>query len=143
MGSPKSILLPPCFVYISNEWPVALLACRIDLLISSLYRNPQLGGTIRDTEASPPPTRSHEVKDTTRRASYNSSTRAQHGPRLCPRTPCFRVISVGECYDSSDNECGARRVGGPHAAWGRGDVLRGFYCLCVAYTHYNEHFNSC
>ena len=83
MGSPKSILLPPCFVYISNEWPVALLACRIDLLISSLYRNPQLGGTIRDTEASPPPTRSHEVKDTTRRASYNGSTRAYcapHGP---------------------------------------------------------------
>ena len=41
-----------------------------------------LGGTIHDTEASPPPT-AHEVKDTARRASYNSSTRAYcapHGP---------------------------------------------------------------
>ena len=49
---------------------------------------------------------------------------------------------MGECYDSSDNECGARRGVGPHAAWGRGDVLREFYCAHVAYTHYNEHFNS-
>ena len=41
-----------------------------------------LGGTIHDTEASPPPT-AHEVNDTERRASYNSSTRpyrAPHGP---------------------------------------------------------------
>ena len=41
-----------------------------------------LGGTIHDTEASPPPT-AHDVKDTERRASYNSSTqpyRAPHGP---------------------------------------------------------------
>ena len=40
-----------------------------------------LGSTIHDTEASPPPT-AHEVKDTARRASYNSSTRpcrALHG----------------------------------------------------------------
>ena len=41
-----------------------------------------LGGTIHDTEASPPLT-AHEVKDSARRASYNSSTRAYcapHGP---------------------------------------------------------------
>ena len=54
----------------------------------------------------------------------------------------YTAVGRGECYDSSDNECGARRGGGPHAAWGRGDVLREFYCAYVAYTHYNEHFNS-
>jgi len=43
-----------------------------------------LGGTIHDTEASPRPT-AHDVKDTARRASYNSSTRpcrALHGPGM-------------------------------------------------------------
>ena len=55
-----------------------------------------VGGTIRDTEASPPPT-AHEVKDTARRASYNSSTRAYcapHGPGIDALAPPFAMIGL-------------------------------------------------
>ena len=37
-------------------------------------------------------------------------------PIKSARSPRFRPVSVGKCYDSSDNECGARRGGGSHAA---------------------------
>ena len=52
-------------------------------------------------------------------------------PSTRPRTPRFRLISGGECYDRSDNECGAGRGGGPHSTWGRGDVLRELHDLYV------------
>ena len=57
-------------------------------------------------------------------------------------TPRFRLISGGECYDRSDNECGAGRGGGPHSTWGRGDVLRELHDLYVTYTLHVHFYNK-
>ena len=57
-----------------------------------------LGGTIHDTEASPPPT-AHEVKDTARRASYNSSTRAYCA--LVVGTEAFWVMTLSKHHQKA------------------------------------------
>ena len=52
---------------------------------------------------------------------------------MSAKSPRFRPMSVGECYGGSNNECEAGLIDGPHAAAGRGEVVRGFYCYYLAH----------
>ena len=47
-------------------------------------------------------------------------------------------------FEHGKHDGGVHRPSVPDTALTRAnDVLREFYCAYVAYTHYNEHFNSC